>query len=315
MEPTTGDVISRGRLSALIEIGAGFHQDLTGRENIFLNGTILGMSRNEIKRKLDEIVEFSGLADFIDTPVKRYSSGMYARLGFSVAAHVDPEILIVDEVLSVGDYLFQRKCVEKMHEIMKSGVTLIFVSHDLKTVGDICKRTLLLERGKAVMFGATHEVIQRYLNRHVKGRAEDVAKEVSISKVAIRSEKAKETHFAAGEKAFVDIEVISARKLNGLSLSMYIQDANCYDIFNTSTERLDNTTFSPMPGETWRCTFEIVLHLTEGSYHLGVLIYQYNIEKLYDEWFPAETFFISSAKDVRGGANLYPKVLTLERGS
>ena len=167
MEPTRGFIDSKGPLSALIDVGAGFHQDLTGRENIYLNGAILGMKKSEIEGKFDEMVEFSGLADFIDTPVKRYSSGMYARLGFSVAAHVDPDVLVVDEVLSVGDYLFQRKCVEKMNSIRRSGATIIFVSHDLKSVSDLCKRTMLLEKGKAVIIGGTGEVVDRYLKRHV----------------------------------------------------------------------------------------------------------------------------------------------------
>ena len=127
MKPTTGHITVTGKLSALIEVGAGFHPDLTGRENIYLNGTILGMKKAEIDRKFDAIVEFSGLADFIDTPVKRYSTGMYARLGFSVAAHVDPDILIVDEVLSVGDVVFQNRCLERMNTILRSGATVIFV--------------------------------------------------------------------------------------------------------------------------------------------------------------------------------------------
>src|SRR5882762_615863 len=128
LKPDTGSVQVHGRMGALIEVGAGFHPDLTGRENIYLNGTILGMKRAEIDRKFDAIVEFSGLADFIDTPVKRYSTGMYARLGFSVAAYVDPDVLIVDEVLSVGDIVFQNRCLEKMNEIIRSGATVIFVS-------------------------------------------------------------------------------------------------------------------------------------------------------------------------------------------
>jgi lipopolysaccharide transport system ATP-binding protein len=313
MNPTRGSIWTKGRLSALIEIGAGFHQDLTGRENIFLNGTILGMDRGEIRKKLDQIIEFSGLADFIDTPVKRYSSGMYARLGFSVAAHVEPEIMIVDEVLSVGDYLFQRKCVEKMNAIMKSGVTLIFVSHDLKTVSDICERTLLLEKGRTLKIGPTNEVIQEYLNRNLEVRVGAECRDIRIKKVGIRGERGEEGPFTPGDKLFIDIEVFSAVHLRELSISIYIQDSNGYELFNTSTERLEKTTFSTEPDETWKCTFELTINLTDGRYSIGALIYQYNIEKLYDEWFPARTFFVSSNRDVRGGANLYPQVLTLER--
>src|SRR5580658_8574009 len=138
MKPTKGRMVVHGRLCALIEVTAGFHPDLTGRENIFLNGTILGMSKREIESKLDQIIAFSGIEEFIDTPVKRYSSGMSARLGFSVAAHIDPEVMIVDEVLSVGDNLFQQRCMERIRSIIKTGTTVLFVSHNLKSVSEVC---------------------------------------------------------------------------------------------------------------------------------------------------------------------------------
>src|SRR5271166_219921 len=158
MKPTKGRVVINGRLSALIEVTAGFHPDLTGRENIFLHGTILGMTRREIESKLDEIIAFSGIEEFIDTPVKRYSSGMFARLGFSVAAHVDPEVLVVDEVLSVGDNLFQQRCMERIHSIIKAGTTVLFVSHNLKAVTEICPRAMLLDHGRVVAIGDTDTV-------------------------------------------------------------------------------------------------------------------------------------------------------------
>ena len=163
LRPNRGRIIARGRMSALIEVGAGFHQDLTGRENVSLNGCILGMKRAEIARKFDEIVEFAGIGDFIDTPVKRYSSGMYARLGFAVAAHVDPEILLVDEVLSVGDMKFQEKCFERMRSVVKQGTTVIFVSHNLQAVQMLCSRTLLLKVGKVAAMGPTAEVVNQYV--------------------------------------------------------------------------------------------------------------------------------------------------------
>ena len=153
LKSTKGEVKVNGKLSALIEVAAGFHPDLTGRENIYLNGVILGMRRPEIERKFDEIVGFSGLEDFIDTPVKRYSSGMYARLGFSVAAHVDPDILLVDEVLSVGDMSFQQRCMDKMQEKIRSDVAVIFVSHNLASVANLCNRAILLNKGSLVVDG------------------------------------------------------------------------------------------------------------------------------------------------------------------
>jgi len=163
LRPNKGGIKVNGRLSALIEVGAGFHQDLTGRENIYLNGAILGMTKKEVDKKFDEIVEFSGLEEFIDTPVKRYSSGMYARLGFSVAAHLDPDVLLIDEVLSVGDLAFQRKCIEKMQSFTKNGTTIIFVSHNLESVRRLCPNTIFLNAAKISFTGSSAEAIEHYL--------------------------------------------------------------------------------------------------------------------------------------------------------
>jgi lipopolysaccharide transport system ATP-binding protein len=163
-EPTRGFADVTGRVGSLLEVGTGFHAELTGRENIFLNGAILGMRRSEIVRKFDEIVEFSGVEKFLDTPVKRYSSGMFVRLAFSVAAHLEPEILIVDEVLAVGDAEFQKRCLGKMESFGQSGRTVLFVSHSMPTVARLCSRLLLLDRGKLVEDGPTDQVIGHYLH-------------------------------------------------------------------------------------------------------------------------------------------------------
>jgi lipopolysaccharide transport system ATP-binding protein len=162
-DPSGGRAVLHGRVGSLLEVGTGFHQDLTGRENIFLSGTILGMKKNEIDRKLDEIVAFAEVERFLDTPVKRYSSGMSVRLGFAVAAHLEPEILIVDEVLSVGDANFQRKCLGKMNSISKEGRTILFVSHNMPSVQALCERAILLDKGRLVMEGSAGEVIEKYL--------------------------------------------------------------------------------------------------------------------------------------------------------
>ena len=171
LKPTNGTIEVNGSLSALIEVGAGFHPDLTGRENIYLNGAILGLSRAEVTRKFDQIVEFSGLAEFLDTPVKRYSTGMYARLGFSVAAHVDPDILIVDEVLSVGDYLFQKTCMERMKEIVDRGSAIVFVSHNLDAVASFCNRAILLDHGRVAAEGTPETSITAYMEHGRTSRA------------------------------------------------------------------------------------------------------------------------------------------------
>ncbi|MBP7807783.1 MAG: ABC transporter ATP-binding protein [Bacteroidia bacterium] len=162
--PTKGNFQLNGRVSSLLEVGTGFHPELTGRENIYLNGTILGMSRSEVKRKFDEIVDFSGVEKFLDTPIKKYSSGMTVRLAFSVAAHLDPEILIVDEVLAVGDAEFQKKCLGKMKEVSNNeGRTVLFVSHNLGAVMQLCQSGILLENGKLKIQGKTNDVIASYL--------------------------------------------------------------------------------------------------------------------------------------------------------
>ena len=161
-EPTLGRAIMRGRSSSLLEVGTGFHPELTGRENIYLNGTILGMRKTEIDRKFDEIVEFSEIEKFIDTPVKRYSSGMYVRLAFAVAAHLEPEILIVDEVLSVGDIVFQKKCLGKMEKVSGEGRTVILVSHNMSAISNLCHKTILIQKGKIEKDGLTRDVISYY---------------------------------------------------------------------------------------------------------------------------------------------------------
>ncbi|WP_207423425.1 ABC transporter ATP-binding protein [Desertivirga brevis] len=169
IRPTTGVLRGRGRLSSLLEVGTGFHQELTGRENIFINGNMLGMKRWEIQRKFDEIVEFSGVEEFIDTPVKRYSSGMYVRLAFAVAAHLEPDILIVDEVLAVGDVEFQKKCLGKMKEASsEDGRTVIFVSHNLQAIQSLCSKALWLEKGRSVAAGEVKTVINSYLRTQQK---------------------------------------------------------------------------------------------------------------------------------------------------
>jgi lipopolysaccharide transport system ATP-binding protein len=161
-EPTTGRIELNGRVSSLLEVGTGFHPELTGRENIFLNGSILGMSRREVARKFDEIVAFAEVDRFLDTPVKRYSSGMYMRLAFAVAAHMEPEILIVDEVLAVGDAEFQKKCLGRMGEVSREGRTVLFVSHNLGALTSICESGLLLEQGRMVAHGEVGSVVERY---------------------------------------------------------------------------------------------------------------------------------------------------------
>ena len=171
-DPTDGEIRLKGRVASLLEVGTGFHPELTGKENIFLNGSILGMRRKEIKKKFDEIVAFAGVEKFIDTPVKRYSTGMYVRLAFAVAAHLDVEILLVDEVLAVGDFEFRKKCLSKMESVAKEGKTILFVSHNMSAIKKFCKRTILLEGGRIIADGATSDVLNRYLSSGIEKHGE-----------------------------------------------------------------------------------------------------------------------------------------------
>jgi lipopolysaccharide transport system ATP-binding protein len=168
--PTSGRAVIRGRVGSLLEVGTGFNSELTGRENVFLNGSILGMKRREIQRKLDDIIEFSGIEKFMDTPVKRYSSGMYVRLAFSVAAHLEPEILLVDEVLAVGDAEFQQRCLGRMEQFSGTGRTVLFVSHNMQTINQLCDRAIWIDGGKIVDDGDPSEVVTHYLRTsHASG--------------------------------------------------------------------------------------------------------------------------------------------------
>jgi len=222
--PTEGTVELRGRVGSLLEVGTGFHPEMTGRENIFLNGSILGMKKSEIEQKFDEIVKFSEIDKFIDTPVKRYSSGMYVRLAFAVAAHLDPEILIVDEVLAVGDATFQKKCLGKMGEVAKEGRTVLFVSHNMSAITTLCSQTILLESGINIFKGKTSDAILKYLTKSAaspefvdfsKGNKRIGNKYVVLLSGAIRSvnnELISEVDINESFKICMDFEILKETK-------------------------------------------------------------------------------------------------------
>jgi lipopolysaccharide transport system ATP-binding protein len=205
-EPTRGRISIKGRVASLLEVGTGFHPELTGRENIFLNGAILGMPKAEIRKKFDEIVAFAEVEKFLDTPVKRYSSGMYVRLAFAVAAHLEPKILVVDEVLAVGDSQFQRKCLGKMEDVGREGRTLIFVSHSMPTVTSLCSRAILLDSGRVVKDGPTSEVVMHYYTsgQSSPASADFSAKHVGDSKVRLLKGEIKNSKGEAALEARID---------------------------------------------------------------------------------------------------------------
>jgi lipopolysaccharide transport system ATP-binding protein len=216
--PTKGRICIDGRSASLLEVGTGFHQELTGRENIFLNGAILGMSHAEISRKFDEIVEFSGVEEFLDTPVKRYSSGMYVRLAFAVAAHLEPEILIVDEVLAVGDTAFQKKCLGKMQSIAQTGRTVLFVSHNPQAVRSLCQRCVWFQAGRLHQDGKVSEVLEAYLisssNNLFFSRRTNPDYGLTIQKVVLKNDRGEETsEFLPGEDFIVEIDFDAEKSL------------------------------------------------------------------------------------------------------
>jgi len=192
--PTKGEIRLHGRVGSLLEVGTGFHPELTGRENIYFNGSIMGMKKKEIDRKFDEIVDFSGTEKFLDTPVKRFSSGMQVRLAFSVAAHLDPEILLVDEVLAVGDTQFQKKCLGKIKDVSKGGRTILFVSHNMSAIKNLCDRTILLEDGKKLMDDRSEEVISRYLDQNLSQGTRILGQELDHKMETVAREGAPNIH-------------------------------------------------------------------------------------------------------------------------
>ena len=313
MPPTKGTVQVRGRLSALIEVSAGFHPDLTGRENIYLNGTILGMTRAEIRQRFDSIVAFSELEDFLDTPVKRYSSGMFARLGFSVAVHVEPEILIVDEVLSVGDYLFQQKCVERMNEIMAGDATIIFVSHNLRAVASLCARSLLLDHGRVVRIGPTNEIIKTYLTRGGRTRTPEPTSEIHLTKVSLGPSGSSRVTFETDDVLDITVEAEARAAREGMSVVIQIVDDNQYPVFDTCSQRLGAGPLALSAGETLRCTFRTQLRLAQGTYHVNAFLHNYVTDRALDRWLSAATFFVGGTPTVRGIANLAPRLVECER--
>jgi ABC-type polysaccharide/polyol phosphate transport system ATPase subunit len=231
-KPTTGQIHTRGRIASLLEVGTGFHPEMTGRENVYLNGAILGMTRKEITRKFDEIVDFSGVERYIDTPVKRYSSGMYVRLAFAVAAHLESEILIVDEVLAVGDAEFQKKCLGKMGDVSKGeGRTILFVSHNMSAVKELCSKGILLKNGLLDFSGDVNETINEYLlsNANLFSlKKEGGNKDVEIVKFAISDFRGQEkTNFFMDDELYINFSVRFNKSFKNLDFGINFR--NVYD--------------------------------------------------------------------------------------
>ena len=288
--PTTGTINARGRIGALLEVGTGFHPEMTGRENIYLNGAIMGMSKQEISRKLDEIVDFSGCERYIDTPVKRYSSGMTVRLGFAVAAHLDPEILVVDEVLAVGDAEFQKKAIGKMQDVSQDeGRTVLFVSHNMGSIRALCKSGVLLENGMVkYQSNNINDVVEKYLlgssclnaqgssyKVHVRNKA------VSITRVLVNEEE--NTHIVLSDrnrKVSLRVEGECKIPLN-LSVEIWLYDKDEIHIASYSPTHWDGTVYSnTVGGFVLEEEVDLPEMLTNGDYYFNIRLQQMNIEEI-----------------------------------
>jgi lipopolysaccharide transport system ATP-binding protein len=241
-EPTNGRIFIKGRVASLLEVGTGFHPELTGRENIFLNGAILGMAKADITRKFDEIVAFAEVEKFLDTPVKRYSSGMYVRLAFAVAAHLEPDILIIDEVLAVGDVQFQKKCIGKIEEVGKEGRTIIFVSHSMTTIERLCKSAILLRNGRVSTWGTASEVVTAYLDEGATSalyweRMQPPKNSIYFQKIYLSDETGKDIQYVTTANSLrIVMEYVIERKYCNLFLSLDLLDNKGDLIFASNSQ-------------------------------------------------------------------------------
>lgn len=271
--PTVGQVEIRGRVASLLEVGSGFHPELTGRENIYMNASILGMRRSEVNRKLDDIVQFAEVERFLDTPVKRYSSGMYVRLAFSVAAHVDPDVLLVDEVLAVGDAKFQQRCIGKMSEVGEQGRTVLFVSHNMGLIQDLCSHTLYLKDGQVEQYGRTDNVLAKYLSDGTEQQSEWVSEESDsvLRQVRLLDDSGGLIH-SVGYLSSVtaQIEFCPDRPDADFVVALRLTDELGRDILTSwDTDTLERTTNL---GERYRCSCELPIGiLRPGRYIVTVM--------------------------------------------
>lgn len=320
--PTTGSIKIKGRVASLLEVGTGFHPELSGRENIYLNGAILGMSKQEITRKFDEIVAFAGVERYIDTPVKRYSSGMYVRLAFAVAAHLEPEILIVDEVLAVGDAEFQKKCLGKMKDVSeREGRTVIFVSHNMEAVQNLCKRSLLMAKGGLVADGNTSHIINSYLLKesNIEKNADAVngefdllrnstkiySQEFGLTKVRLYVNDTATTNFYTGGKCRMEVDFREEKPVSNLVLGLVIKDVKGNSILAVNNRHYALRLCSvPADTGTISIVFDQFPIYGEGRYFCD--LYLGNTEYDYDIIYDAFYFELNSSDPLMSGYLLDP---------
>ena len=274
LRPDEGCITVRGRVGALIELGAGFHPDLTGRENVFLNASVLGMSKEETTRRYDEIVDFAELHDFMDTPVKWFSSGMFARLGFSVAAHMNPQIMIVDEVLSVGDFGFQKRCLDRMAYFKESGMTVVFVSHNMQAVASLCDRAILLGQGKVVKTGKTEEIIAEYFNTFKTPSHDNPDEAILLEKSRVTDINGAENNsFKSGQKISVRVDLHFNKTFRNIIIAFSVNAKNNVHAFGTDSMRLTGKAINVDANQRIKTSIELTLNLVPGEYEIGTSVY------------------------------------------
>ena len=303
IRPTRGVSLVRGRVGALIEVAAGFHPDLTGRENVFLQGTIMGMKAAEIRAKLDDIVDFAGVSDFIDTPVKRYSSGMHARLGFAIASHLDPEVLLIDEVLAVGDIAFQQRCEDRMLKFLQDGVALVFVSHNLRAVTRLCQSALMLERGAVKLHGAADEVVKGYLMATSKRTTSDggavVLKHPELLGAAASG------RVAPGAPVTLRVDVTAQRTISSLTFIYTVFRAtDQLKVYHVSIAGREFGVDALQAGESVTIDFDFNVNLLRGQYSIGFRVVHTPTRTLEAEISPAAFVSVDESHSFAGIAYL-----------
>jgi lipopolysaccharide transport system ATP-binding protein len=323
--PTKGEIRVNGRYASLIELGAGFHPELTGRENIFLNGTILGMRRNEIRSRFDEIVDFAGIDEYLDTPVKRYSSGMYARLGFSIAAHVDPEILLVDEVLAVGDYAFRMKCFDRMEELRSNGTTLVFVSHNMENVRRVCEKGIVMYLGEKAFEGTATEAIAEYANvirRNTSPPAISRGPELGglaqrrmthaakICSVEIIDKDGNPTKVVnSGEPISIVVGIDFFEDAESPVFACTIHGSNGEVVYDTTTRVLGIITPNFQSGDHVVVVYKLEINLLDGIYQINTDLAYSDLSCYYDYLANAQSFVVTGGSKARGVADLKAEVI------
>ncbi|HET7553673.1 MAG TPA: ABC transporter ATP-binding protein [Gemmatimonadaceae bacterium] len=305
LKPTRGTSSVRGRTGALIEVAAGFHADLTGRENIYLQGAILGMKRREIARTMDEIIEFADLGDFIDTPVKRFSSGMSARLGFSIAAHLDPDVLIIDEVLSVGDMAFQQRCLDRMKLFKSRGVAIVFVSHNLQQVASLCDRGIFLQHEVRAQ-GAVHDALAAYVNGtdalHDTGAGTTI--EITGADLTdVNGEPVTTVEPGTPLQLTVDYEVHEELSDFHLGFVIYRSTDNMV-VYDGGIGCEEAGLETVHPGQHLRLRFDFNTHLTRGQYHIQVHVYHNPSHTHLCKYSPAASLGVAESRSYAGVADV-----------